>query len=246
MKKYAIKISYDGKKYSGWQEQPDKITIQGVLQTALANIFHQEIKLYASGRTDSGVSALGQVAHFCVDGNVPKGFVGYINTLLPEDIRVLNIKEVADDFHARFNSKKKTYIYRMYESRMEIPLYDANAWRVPTNFDLEKVKKELPSLKGKHDFSSFCASNTSVEEKTRTIYSVAMKKNGDKILFSITGNGFLYNMVRIIVGTLVEIGLGKKEDLKSIIDSKDRTKAGKTAPAKGLVLKEVIYKELKW
>ena len=246
MKKYAIKISYDGKNYSGWQEQPNKITVQGTLQNALASIFHQEIKLYASGRTDTGVSALGQVAHFCVDGDFPKGFVGYINTLLPEDIKVLDVREVSDGFHARFNSKKKTYVYRLYQARTEVPLYDVNAWRVPTNFDLEKVKKELLSLKGKHDFSAFCASNTSVEDKTRTIYAASIKKSGDEILFSITGNGFLYNMVRIIVGTLVEIGLGKKENLKAIIESKDRAMAGKTAPAKGLVLKEVIYKDLTW
>lgn len=245
MKKYAIKISYDGKNYSGWQEQPGKVTVQGVMQDALAQIFHEKVKLYASGRTDAGVSALGQVAHFRVE-ELPRGFVGYINTLLPEDIRVLNVAEVSEDFHVRFSSKKKTYIYKMYMSKVEVPVYERGAWRIPTNIDIEKMKKEMRALKGKHDFSAFCASNTAVEDKVRQIYSISIKKVGSEVVFSITGNGFLYNMVRIIVGTLVEIGLGKKDDIQSILESCDRAKSGKTAPAKGLVLKEVVYKDLKW
>lgn len=244
MSKYAVKLSYCGKNYWGWQEQKKGKTVQAVIEDSLAQIFGEKIKIYASGRTDSGVSVIGQVAHFSTDKNMPTGFVGYINSILPKDIRILAVKEVSDEFHARYSVKRKTYVYRMYMSDVEIPLYEEFALRVPDGIDVKKMNKEAQVLKGEHDFSAFCTSNTEVKTKTRTIYKICVKKVGDFIELSVTGNGFLYNMVRIITGTLIDIGLGKKEDLSSIMGKKDRKKAGRTAAAKGLVLKEVNYKGL--
>ncbi len=245
MKKYAIKFSYDGKNYSGWQEQKNKTTVQSVMEIALAKIFGEKVKLYASGRTDAGVSALGQVAHFSTGKEFPRGFVGYINSLLPEDIRVLKGQMVDDQFHARYDVSKKTYVYKMYCSDYDIPLY-GNALRIPSKIDVKKMREEMKELEGDHDFSAFCASDTEVMDKTRTIYSVSLRKSGEFLEFSVTGNGFLYNMVRILVGTLIDIGMGKKSNMAQIIASKDRKMAGKTVSAKGLVLKNVEYDKVKF
>ncbi len=243
--RYAIIVSYDGSGYHGWQTQPGKKTVQSVVESAIEKITKDKINLHASGRTDSGVSALKQVAHFDSAVQLDRKFVGYINSLLPLDIRVLGIQQVGEGFHARYDVKKKTYAYRFYVSDIDIPLYEKSATRI-SNVDISVMKKEMAALLGKHDFTSFCASNTSVEDKVREIYAVKLKASEGMYEFEISGSGFLYNMVRIIAGTLFEIGCGKKGNLAQIITGKDRSLAGKTAPAKGLFLKDVQYKNLRW
>ena len=161
--------------------------------------------------------------------------------VLPEDIRVLCIETAEDDFHARFSAKKKTYLYNFYISNVNIPFLDSFALRVNDNLDIEKIEKEICSLIGEHDFSAFCASGSSAESKVREIYSARILKNDLFYSLEITGNGFLYNMVRIIMGTLIEIGYGKLKNLREIIDSKNRSRAGKTVSGVGLVLKSVEY-----
>lgn len=243
--RYLINISYDGTNYSGYQKQNNKITIQETIENVLSQIFKQEITIVASGRTDAGVSAIEQVCH--MDINVEfegKKVLGYANSLLPADIRINVIKKVESEFHARYSAKRKTYEYYFYVGQHQIPVYDKFASRVGYVLDIENMKKACEEIKGEHDFSCFCASNTSIKDKTRTVYEIDIK-NVDGCLYKleITGNGFLYNMVRIIMGTLIDVGVGKINinDIKNIINGKDRSKAGKTANSKGLYLKKVDY-----
>lgn len=243
--RYIIKISYDGTNYCGYQKQPNKITIQDTLESVMTNVLGSPIEIVASGRTDAGVSAIEQICHFDIEKDIDtKRVKGHINSLLPNDIRVLDICVADNDFHARFSAKKKTYEYYFYVSRDVIPVYDNIATLVGYNIDIDKVFASTEYFKGTHDFSAFSASNTSVVDKVRTIYDIDIVKI-DEYLYKlvITGNGFLYNMVRIIMGTIVDIGMGKIaiDQLSQIIESGDRQKAGKTISAKGLYLKKVVY-----
>lgn len=242
--RYKIEISYDGSNYFGFQVQPNKDTIQSRLEHAFEVVYREHIDVVASGRTDAGVSAICQVCHFdtfkAVDSRKD---VGYLNSLLPKDIRVLNISETTEDFHARKGAKQKTYMYYFYVGK-EIPIYEKVATNIGYGLDIDAMRKACKYIKGEHDFTSFCASNTAIKDKTRTIYDidiVPMEENLYKM--EIAGNGFLYNMVRIIMGTLVSVGLKKikASEVAKIIESKDRSKAGKTMPAKGLYLKKVVY-----
>lgn len=244
MKRYKLTISYDGSNYSGFQIQPDKITIQGVLEDAFEKALGYHISIVPSGRTDAGVSAIGQVAHFDSEDIDPRRTMGFVNTLLPKEIRILEIVETSIEFHARYGAKRKTYEYLFYVGHGEIPIYERIATRVGYNMNIGDIGKACEYFLGTHDFSSFCASNTSVIDKVRTIYDMHIDMVAEGLYrLSITGNGFLYNMVRIIMGTLVSVGSGKISigDITKIIESKDRSKAGKTMPAKGLYLKKVEY-----
>lgn len=242
--RYLLKLSYDGSNYSGFQVQINKNTIQENIEKCLAQVLCQEIKIVASGRTDAGVSALEQVCHFDTEQEIDiRRTLGYTNRLLPDDIRIMEIIKIDDDFHARFSAKKKTYEYYVYTG-MKSAIYDNFATHIGLNIDTKSIKDCCKEIVGEHDFSAFCASNTEVTNKVRTVYEFDFIEVNDNLYkFSITGNGFLYNMVRIIVGTMVSIGLGKltKNDLVNIINSKDRNLAGKTMPSKGLVLKKVYY-----
>lgn len=242
--RYLIKISYNGRNYSGFQIQKNCDTIQSRLEKALSEVINKPITIIASGRTDAGVSAINQVCHFDIDRELDiKRTIGYSNSILPRDIRVLEIVSVDDDFHARFNAKKKIYEYYFYVGD-EIPLYENFATNIGFNINIDAMKDSCKYFIGEHDFSAFCSSNTEVQDKTRNIYDANIAEIDDNLYkFSITGSGFLYNMVRIIMGTIVNVGLSKLniEDISAIIDSKDRNNAGKTMPAKGLVLKNVIY-----
>lgn len=242
--RYKILISYDGRNYSGFQKQVEHDTIQQRLETALSNVLKQEINIIASGRTDAGVSAIEQVCHFDIENELnEKRLVGHVNSLLPEDIRVLACNKTNEDFHARFNAKRKTYEYYFYVGNI-IPVYDSFASNIGYNIDIERMKGACAYFLGEHDFSGFCASNTAVSDKVRTIYECAISEVSDNLYrLTITGNGFLYNMVRIIMGTLVYVGLGKIQiqQLGQIISSRDRSKTGKTMPSKGLCLKKVEY-----
>ncbi len=233
-------ISYLGKNYNGYQIQKNGSSIQEELEKALFSIIGKPVKTSASGRTDACVSAIKQAVSFELD-ELPKNLDKRLNLILPSDIRALSIKVVDDNFHARFNAKKKTYLYNFYCSDTNIPYLDQIALRVNENIDIKKMQCEVKNLIGTFDFTSFCASGSSVEDKVRTIYNAKIIDNGMFYSLEITGNGFLYNMVRIIMGTLIEIGYGKIKSMKNVIDSKSRQMAGKTAPPDGLVLKDIEY-----
>ncbi len=240
--KYIIEISYDGRNYSGWQVQPNKNTIQKNIEDVLFQVLKERVEVVASGRTDAGVSAIKQVAHFETEQEITNHFVSYCNHLLPEDIRILSVNKAENSFNARYCAKRKTYRYNFYISNINIPVYDYFALKLPTTVNLEIVKKELSKIVGEHDFSAFCAANTEVKNKTRIIYSAELLKCGDIYCLEICGNGFLYNMVRIIAGTIFDIARGKlKLDINEIIKSLDRSKAGKTASSVGLLLYNVEY-----
>lgn len=243
--RYVIKFEYKGTLFCGYQVQPFKRTVQGEIEEVLKNIFGQKIKIYASGRTDSGVHALAQVAHFDAEKKFSeKQLLHLMNRSLPADISVLEVWFSDPDFDARFDAKEKTYIYKFYLSRFEKPLYQNLATRINDNVDVEKMKQACPYLLGEHDFKSFVARKSGKEDFVRTIYSAKITKTeSDLYEFEISANGFLYNMVRIIFGTLIEVGSGrlKPEEVKNVIEAKNRSKAGKTYSPDGLYLKNVRY-----
>ena len=240
--RYLLKICYDGRRYSGWQKQNNAKSIEATIESAMSLVLGNNVDIVASGRTDAGVSALSQCAHFDCDKKLDESFVGHINSLLPQDIRVLGIEKVGDNFHARFDVKQKTYVYNFYTSKISLPVYDATYTQVKTLIDEDKFRKNMNMLIGTHDFTSFCASDTQVKDKTRTIYDAQLFKDGSSFSFKITGDGFLYNMVRIIVGTLIDIASGKIDlSILDIINKKDRSFAGKTLASGGLKLYDVKY-----
>lgn len=246
MSRYILKISYDGGNYSGYQIQKDKDTIQKHLEDVLSEVCKENISIVASGRTDAGVSAICQVCHFDTEKEIVEHKVlSYANALLPKDIRILDISKTNVSFHARFGAKQKTYEYYFYIG-MENAVYDKFAVHVAKDLDIDSMILSCKEFEGEHDFSSFCASNTDIKDKVRKIYKCEII-NVDNGLYrmEITGNGFLYNMVRIIMGTIINVGLGKLNyiDIMSIMNAKDRNLAGKTMPARGLVLKNVIMQE---
>jgi len=243
--RYKLIISYDGTNYCGFQKQKNPNTVQEILENALCKVLKSNVSLVASGRTDAGVSAIEQVCHMDYDNAIDnKKFLGYANSILPSDIRILDIDMIDNGFHARYSAKRKTYEYLFYVGKTHIPVYDNIASNIGYNVNLEDMKRACKEFLGEHDFSAFCASNTNVKDMTRTIYAIDIINVEDQLYkLVVTGNGFLYNMVRIIMGTLIEVGIGKKSymDIAEIIKSKDRNKAGKTAEAKGLYLKKVEY-----
>ena len=243
MKRYLMTISYNGTNYSGWQSQNNSIAVQKVVEDCIEKITSKKVSLFASGRTDSGVHAENQKAHFDMDKNIECcKFVKSLNSVLPDDIVIKEVKPVNSNFHARYNVKKKTYVYRINNGYKDV-FFDDFELFVPKKLDIKKMKQASKYLKGTHNFSAFCSSKTNVNDFVRTIYYVNFCVKDDKITIKICGNGFLYNMVRIIVGTLIEIGQGKKQpkDMKVILESRDRNIAGKTAKAKGLTLFNVEY-----
>lgn len=245
--RYKLTVEYDGTKYHGWQKQKNARTVQEELETALLKLGIQTVTT-ASGRTDSGVHAKGQVVHFDGDVKIPLSSLPFaINAYLPEDIAVVKCERAADDFNARFDAKQKTYCYRLYVSRLRHPLFENNHYHVTGDIDMEKMKKAAKVIEGEHDFKCFEASGSTVTDTVRTVYEIKIetKKYIDcsEVEIYVTGNGFLYNMVRIIAGTLLYVGQGKLSvsDVENILKNKDRTAAGKTLPAKGLTLEEVVY-----
>lgn len=237
-------LSYDGSNFSGYQVQPGKRTVQLEVEKALQTICKKFIKVIASGRTDAGVHAMGQVIHF--DTEIKMEYWQWkkaLNALLPEDIQVKNVSEISDQFHARFDVVGKEYRYFVNNSDC-IDIFHRNyEAHYKGEINVASMRKAAKAVIGTHDFSSFCASNTSVEDKVRTVEKIEILENEGRIEFHFVGNGFLYNMVRILVGTLLEIGVGKRSpgEINVILEACDRTLAGKTAPAKGLFLWEVWY-----
>ena len=243
MKNIKITIQYNGANYCGWQKQPDSLGIQGTIEKAIYDITKESVKIIGSGRTDSGVHALGQVANFNIESSIPTEKIpNALNDKLPKDISIIGCEQVDDEFHSRYSAKGKRYRYLIYNSPYRSPIYKDTSYHVKYDLDFEKMCKEAKSLVGEHDFKGFMSSGSSVKDTVRTIYDVKLTKEEDLIVVEVEGNGFLYNMVRIIVGTLVDIGRGRINDsLVDIIDSKSRSKTGHTAPAHGLFLKKVYY-----
>lgn len=244
MKNVKLTIEYDGTNYHGWQIQKNANTIQGILVDTLEKLTGEEIILNGSGRTDSKVHAYSQTANFKTNSNIPaKRFSYALNRLLPEDIIVKKSEEVDMDFHARFSVQGKMYRYLIYNSKFRSALLRNRAWHIPYSLNFEEMKKSANFFIGTHDFSAFKASGSSVKSSIRTISHISLEKKDEVISLEIAGNGFLYNMVRIITGTLIDVGRGKikYKDIKEIIEGLDRKKAGKTAPPEGLYLVEVYY-----
>ncbi len=272
MRRIMLTVAFDGTNYSGWQIQPNKETIEGVLNRELSRLLNEEIKVVGASRTDSGVHAEGAVCVFDTESKIPGDKFSYaINQKLPEDIRIRNSKEVDITFHPRRVNSRKTYRYRIRHDEFPNPLDARYSYHVYTKLDIEAMRKACEFIKGKHDFKSFCSVHTDVDTTVRTVYDVHIDVTPDKKLLQmsglmksagesgamrsggesaagrirpeiidiyVTGNGFLYNMVRIIAGTLIEVGQGKikPEEIPAIIEACDREKAGPTAPAKGLTL----------
>ena len=244
MRNIKLTIEYDGKDFNGWQKQPNKLNIQGEIERAIENVTGEKVELIASGRTDAGVHALGQVANFKTNSNFPiEKFPIAINSQVKNSIRIQNAEEVDENFHSRFNCKRKTYRYAIDNSKYGSAIYRNVVYHMPIKLDVEEMKKAIKYFEGEHDFKAFKSSGTSSKSSVRTIYSANIITEGTSIAIDLTGNGFLYNMVRIIAGTLVDVGLGKIKatDIPEIIESKDRTKAGKTLPPHGLMLLHVEY-----
>ena len=244
MRNIKLTIEYDGKDFKGWQKQPNKLNIQGEIEKAIENITGEKVELIASGRTDAGVHAMGQVANFKTNSNMPIEKIPIaINSQVKNSIRIQNAEEVDENFHSRFNCKKKTYRYVIDNSKYGSAIYRNISYHMPIKLDVEEMKKAIKYFEGEHDFKAFKSSGTSSKSSIRTIYKADIITEGTNIAIDLTGNGFLYNMVRIIAGTLVDVGLGKikPDDIPEIIASKDRTKAGKTLPPHGLMLLNVVY-----
>ncbi len=244
MRNIKLTIEYDGKKFGGWQKQPSKLNIQGEIERAIQEITGETVELTASGRTDAGVHSLGQVANFKTNSKIETEKIPVaINSKLKESIRIIKAEEVEESFHARYSCKGKKYRYVINNSKIGSAIYRDLEYHMPVKLDIEAMKKAVKYFEGEHDFKGFKASGTSSKSSIRTIYSAKVIQDGDRINIELEGNGFLYNMVRIISGTLVDVGLGKiiPEEIPNIINSKDRTKAGKTLPAYGLYLVEVCY-----
>ena len=229
----------------GWQKQPNKLNIQGTIEKAIEAVTKENVDLNASGRTDAGVHALGQVANFKTNSQVPIDKMAIaINTNLKKSIRILKAEEVDERFHSRLSCKQKTYRYVINNSEYGTAIYRNLETHIPMNLDVEKMQEAAKYFEGEHDFKAFKASGTSGKNSVRTIYKAEVKKMSNKKIFiELTGNGFLYNMVRIISGTLVDVGLGKIEpiEIKNIIKQQKRELAGKTLPPYGLYLMKVEY-----
>ena len=229
----------------GWQKQPDKLNIQGTIEKAIEEITGEKIDLTASGRTDRGVHALGQVANFKTNSKIPIDKIPIaINTKLKKSIRILSAEEVDEKFHSRLTCKKKTYRFIINNSEYGTAIYRNLETHISIKLDIEKMKKAVKHFEGEHDFKAFKASGTSSKSSIRTIYKAdVLQMPNDRIYLELTGNGFLYNMVRIIAGTLVDVGTGKIEpkEIKNIIKSEKRENAGKTLPPQGLYLVKVEY-----
>lgn len=244
MRNIKLTIEYDGKEFGGWQKQLTKLNIQGTIEKIIEEMTGEEVDLAASGRTDAGVHALGQVANFKTNSNIPiEKMAIAINSRIKKSIVIKKAEEVDERFHSRYHCKRKTYRYVINNSREGSAIYRNLEYHFPIHLEVEKMQEAAKYFEGEHDFKAFKASGTSSKSSVRTIYKAKVEKQGDRILIELTGNGFLYNMVRIISGTLLEVGLGKikPEEIPNIIEKQEREGAGRTLPAHGLYLVEVEY-----
>ncbi len=245
--KLLLRIAYDGADYCGWQVQSNALTVQGEMCRAAEEAYGRRINITGCSRTDSGVHALEYYCTLEVPEDAPRipheRVPSAMNVRLPEKITVLECTEVGDDFHARYSVKSKTYEYVIYNGYYRDPFLFGRAWHIKTPLDAEKMNRAAKYFVGKRDFKAFMASGSEIEDTVRTVFDAGVERNGDKIIFRVSADGFLYNMVRIMTGTLVDAALGriKESDIEKIIASAERKNAGVTAPANGLYLKHVEY-----
>ena len=244
-KNYKMTVAYDGSRYRGWQSQKSTdVTIQGKLNQVFSELEGRKVEVQGSGRTDAGVHALGQVAsvRLTVEKSIPE-IMEYVNHYLPDDIGITEMEEAPKRFHARLSAQRKTYCYRIFNS--VAPNVFERKWmcRIPEPLDLEKMRQGAGYLEGTHDFAAFCTRHQKKKSSVRTIYRLEILSEGAEVDIRITGNGFLHNMVRIIAGTLVEIGQGRREplEIKQLLEEGIREQAGVTMPARELILQSVEY-----
>ncbi len=246
-KRIRLYVAYDGTDYCGWQIQPNGITIEEVLNRRLKKLTGEDIHVIGASRTDSGVHALGNIAVFDTESPIPPERMAYaLNQKLPPDIVIVRSEEVGQDWHPRYQQKvTKTYEYHIFNAKVPNPLKRRYSTFVSFPLDVEKMRKGASWLVGEHDFVSFCNVRTNVEDTVRRIDEIQIRETGPDITIQVTGNGFLYNMVRIIAGTLIRVGRGfyTPEKVKEILEAKERTQAGVTAPPQGLVLVGIEYGE---
>ncbi|MBR2903752.1 MAG: tRNA pseudouridine(38-40) synthase TruA [Clostridia bacterium] len=248
--RYVLKIAYDGTSYAGWQRQKNAVSVQQRLEEALLQALGTEVKVTASGRTDAGVHALGQVCHFDAEVSVPpEKMPDCVNRFLPDDIRAIKGWQAEDGFDSNRSAKRKTYCYRLYEGDKENPLLSRYAVRIENLPEVSLLQDAARLFEGTHDFKAFCASGSSVKTTVRTVYEVKVVKeqvfSQPIISVYVTGNGFLYNMVRTMVGELIEIAAGRKtaDSLQKAYETGERNLLGKTMAAKGLTLVDVVYQD---
>ena len=250
MKTYRLTVAYDGTRYLGWQKLGEpgskdyERTIQGKLEAILSKMTGETVEVNGSGRTDAGVHAEGQVASFKTSFETDeKQILDYVNRYLPEDIAVTDCREAPERFHARLNAKAKTYRYTIRNSARPDPFRQRFEYRYEGSLDLDEMRRAAAYFVGEHDFRGFCSSRRTKKSTVRTVYSIEIRREGDRIDLFFRGNGFLYNMVRIQVGTLIEVGRGDRrpEDIPPLLDAGARAEVGYTAPAKGLTLINVEY-----
>lgn len=244
MKRVKLVVAYDGTNYSGWQIQPNAVTIEEKLNEAIASLTGENVKVTGASRTDAGVHSLGNVCIFDTETRMPAEKISFaLNQRLPEDIVVQESCQVSMDFHPRFSKSRKTYEYRILNRKFPMPTRRLDTYFFHYALDIEKMAMAASYLEGEHDFKSFCSANSQAETTVRRIYSCTVTKEEDIITIRVTGNGFLYNMVRIIAGTLVKVGCGDiaPEQIPGILEACDRSAAGPTAPAHGLTMIGLEY-----
>ena len=244
MRNILLRLMYDGTDFYGWQVQPNGMTVQQALQDTIEKILGVRENVTGCSRTDSGVHANDFCCNIRTESTIDcNKLMCALNALLPHSVSVKSCVDVPVDFHARYNCRKKQYLYRVWNSEAKNPFLVNYAYHYKRRIDADFLNEQAQSFVGTYDFSAFCASGSSVEDKTRTVYSFNVERNGDEVDFFVEGNGFLYNMVRIMVGSLIEISEKRieKDTLADIILSKDRSKAGRTVPAHGLYLNKVSY-----
>ena len=246
MRRIRLTVACDGTDYCGWQVQPNAVTVEGVLNEKLTGLLGEEITVTGASRTDAGVHSLGNVAVFDTETRIPADKISYaLNQRLPEDIRIQKSEEVAPDWHPRHCESRKTYEYRIYRAEFPMPVKRLYTYFTYRPLDVGKMREAAAFLEGEHDFKSFCQTGAQVESTVRTVYSVNVEEQGSELVIRVSGNGFLYNMVRIIAGTLMEVGLGKRapESMGELLAARDRSAAGATAPACGLTLVKYEFYE---
>lgn len=245
---YKIIIQYDGSRYDGWQKQGNTSqTIQGKIEAVLCRYAGEEVEVHGAGRTDAGVHALGQTANFHLAKEADaQELLEYLNRYLPEDIEITELVRVPERFHSRLNAAEKTYRYRVETGSCKHVFERKQIYRMEDcrrTLDLEAMRRAADLLEGTHDFKSFCANKRMKKSTVRTVKRIGITRRGTEYIFDYTGDGFLYNMVRILTGTLLEVGLGKRDwrSMEALLEAKDRSQAGFTAPAQGLTLLNVRY-----
>jgi len=240
----ALRVAYDGTRYAGWQVQPELPTVQGALQEALCVLEKRAVTVHGAGRTDAGVHALGQVASFRTDSSIPAdGYLKGLNSHLPHDIAIQEVREMDAGFHARFSARGKHYRYAVWNHPVRHPLETRTAWHVRRRLDVDSMNRAASYLVGKHDFEAFRSAACDREHAVRTLSRVEARRQGDHVFLHLEGTAFLRHMVRIVAGTLVAVGLGKRPPdwVAEVRDARDRRKAGVTAPSRGLCLLHVYY-----